>query len=465
MAVEDLTPQARARLEGASAWHSPGRLTLAPNWVPLHSGRKSAPALAGLYALGFPRGLRYDNGQTRIVYIGSTKDISKRLAIHSRTPHNDVIRRLQAAFSDTLLATWWAIPGLSRKWLLGLEGQSLWTFERTFGTVPIGNLHIPESPVSERCEGLVVCTPCTDLYDALTLEEYAKLIGCILVRERKSSIGHPFEGTMSFRLSETGQLICGAVKYGAATFYSPEDFARKRQERSDLPAEDVDPIAEVDWVVDESNVAVWPVDKMKQLIGMCSRLAREERRKLISVMRFQSPTRDVPTPHTWGEVAIVQGRLLAGTWFPSSRTWVKILRGNELLGQAFLSGKSEDRASRFRGEDISDLPQRTGLRPCLWKDDTEEESQSRLMKNFVANMDANRARTDARISDLEARVLAGSVDEQELDDMLKTKQTEEKDWCEKLHKLWKIETRQRLATTARLIESLFQNASEELARA
>ncbi len=248
MPLEDLTPQTQAKLERASAWQSPGVLTLAPNWVPLHTATKSAPALTGLYALGLPRGLRYDKGHTRIVYIGSAKDLGKRLGTHSRTPQNDVIRRLQGTFPDKPLATWWAIPGLSRKWLLGFEGESLWTFDRTFGTVPIGNLDIPESPVSEGCEGLVVLTPCTDLDDAPTLNEYAKLIGRILVRENKAPIGDPSQVTMSFRLSDKGELRCGPEEYTAARFYSPEEFERKRQEESNPIAEDDDPIEDIDYV-------------------------------------------------------------------------------------------------------------------------------------------------------------------------------------------------------------------------
>ncbi|MCH8150881.1 MAG: hypothetical protein IH830_00725 [Planctomycetes bacterium] len=464
MPLEELTPQTRAKLEGASAWENPGRLKLTPNWVPLHKAKKSAPALTGLYALGLPRGLRYDKGQTRIVYIGSAKDLCKRLGTHSRTPPNDVIGRLQATFTDKPLATWWAIPALSRKWLLGFEGQSLWAFERTFGTVPIGNLDIPESTVSERCEGLVVFTPCTALDDAPALEEYAKLIGSILVREKKTPIGDPSQITMSLRLSDRGELICGPEEYTAARFYSPEEFDRKRKGESNLPAEDDNPIADIDFVIHEMNVAVWPVEKMKHLIGICSRLAPEERRRQGSVKRFQSSTREVPTPRTWGEVAIVQGRLLAGTWFPSSRTRVKILCGKELLGQAFLFAKSEHGESRIRGEDISDLPQRTGWRPRLWKDEAAEDSQSPRMKNFVAKMNASIERTNAVISNLEERVYEGRSDEHELDLMLKKQRGEVKDWIERLGRLRRIETRQRLATTARLIESLFQNTSEELGR-
>jgi hypothetical protein len=465
MPLEDLTPQTRAKLERAAAWKSPGRLTLAPNWVPLHTASKAAPALAGLYALGLPRGLRYDKGQTRIVYIGSAKDLRKRLGTHSRTPQNDVIRQLQDTFRDRLLATWWAIPGLSRRWLLGFEGQSLWAFERAFGTVPIGNLDIPESSVSEQCEGLVVLTPCTDLDDAPALEEYAKLIGCTLILEKKTPIGDPSQVSIVFRFSDTGEFTCGAQEYTAARFYSPEELKRQREEARNLPAENDEPTEDIDCVLHETNVAVWPVTKMKQLIGICGRLAPERKHKQSSVKRFQSATREVPTPHTWGEVAIVQGRLVAGTWFPSSRTWVKILCGKKLLGQAFLTAKSEHGESRFRGEDISDLPQRTGWRPCLWRDDVTEGSESPLIRSFFGNMDGSRARTDAMISNLEHRVYEGSVDEQELDRMLKKQKAEDKVWFERLNKLSEIETRQRLATTARLIESLFQNASEELRRA
>lgn len=464
MSLEDLTPQTRARIERASAWQSTGHLALVPKWMPLDIARRTAPTLTGLYALGFPRGLRYDKGQTRIVYIGSTKNLRKRLSTHARTPQNDVVRQLQCAFPEELLASWWPIPGLSRKWLLGFEGQSLWAFEHMFGTVPIGNLDIPESPVLEHCADLVLFTPCTCLDDAPTLEEYAKLIGRTLVREKKVPNGDPSEVSLLVRVSDTGRLIWGSDKYTAARFYSPEEVEQKRTMEVRLLAED-DALEDIDSITHETNVAVWSVGKMKQLIGICGGLMADERRNKSTVERFLSTVRSVPKPHTWGEVALVQGRLLAGTWFPPSRVWVKVLHCKELLGQAFLSARSEHGSSRFRGEDISDLPQRKGRRPCLWNDDGLDENQSPAMNALFKDMNASFARRGELIADLEERVYGGIADERELDRMLKKQKSEQERWFERLDKLQEAENRKRLATTARMVESLFQTACKEHARA
>lgn len=60
---------------------------------------------------------------------------------------------------------------------------------------------------------------------------------------------------------------------------------------------------------------------------------------------------DVPRPHTWGEVAIIQARILAGSWTPSRGIDVCIVHGRHLLGEASLI------RGLGSGHDVYDVPQ------------------------------------------------------------------------------------------------------------
>ena len=71
---------------------------------------------------------------------------------------------------------------------------------------------------------------------------------------------------------------------------------------------------------------------------------------------FEAFARDVPKPHTWGEVALVQARLLSDSWQPDKLVWVKIMSDKELLGEGKLC------QGWIVGEDKSDVPQCSGKR-------------------------------------------------------------------------------------------------------
>jgi hypothetical protein len=117
---------------------------------------------------------------------------------------------------------------------------------------------------------------------------------------------------------------------------------------------------------------------MRRLIQICTALTPVPRTS--KVRTFAAQSRRVPLPHTWGEVALIQARIVAGDWLPKERLWVKIVCGKELLGQAILE------PDYYRGEDKSDLPQ-TLKRPSIWESkhccEEAERIQGELPADYV----------------------------------------------------------------------------------
>lgn len=362
MSEQSLPARILSILKGASAWESRGYLNLSPSWLPMKTGRKQAPPQGGLYALGLPSGLEYDKGPSRIVYLGSSQKLAKRLAQHARCPRNEVMGWVQDTVSEDLSAAWWAIPDLPRNWLRALEGEALWAFDQNLGTVPIGNLDIPESPFSDQCKGLVKIARCADLENPLSLDALAEKLNRVCIREKFLPIGDPQELVITFSFVEQrdGETAFRVNRYyNAARFHLPQDGEPPPAQQS----EDA-----IHAFIHDTNVAAWSVHKMREILGLCRLLRRVKKTRATKVKRFEAPTPVAPRPHSWGEVALIQGRIVSGSWFPRERTWVKIVAGKTLLAQAVLT------ETHFYGEDKSDLPQLSCERPRRWPADHEWDS-------------------------------------------------------------------------------------------
>lgn len=301
-----------------AAIFSAGPKTLTCEWQPLQGC--NPPTEGGLYALGFSRAIQYDRGVSRIVYIGSAANLQKRLAVHCRHPHNSAIQELKKR-SDLLVA-WWALPPIDRLWLYTLEGEAICAFERTFGTIPFGNQAVPESPHAKLCRDLIVVRPCIDA-DPFCLDGL------------ENKVRRRFRPAVGMKLVTANEWF-----YEGVVRPSAEEIAARELRR------DNEYLATV-W---SENVAAWNLTKMKAIIEICKSLRPLPIQS--SATRFASLTRKIPRPHTWGEIAIVQGRIVAGTWLPKCKLWIKVLHDKELLGDARL----EDWG--YSGTDRSDLPQR-----------------------------------------------------------------------------------------------------------
>lgn len=373
MSEDSVPSEVRETLGSSPVWQESGYLRLRPNWLPLKAATKEAPLEAGIYALGLSRGLQYDKGPSRTIYLGSSTRISKRLKHHSACSHNSLIRQLKATFPDDIVAAWWALPGMPKRWLLAIEGAAIRRFDCALGTVPICNFDFPLLEELEACEELVQIVPCHDLEHAPTLDQFARALGCVCERTTAHASGDPTRDYFSvdFELLDNGSVEVSAEgEFRLARFLSADMLAARR-------AAEVEDLAEI---CDE-HVAEWSVEKMRDIVGICGLLEPARTKHSTSVRRFEAASREAPNPHTWGEVALVQGRILAGTWFPSERVWVKIVHGKTLLGQAFLEEWG------FRGEDKSDLPQVAHERPSYWGRLADEEDRLATTGDIVAPMD------------------------------------------------------------------------------
>jgi hypothetical protein len=325
-----------------------GALTLLPQWSSLSQAASQAPKSSGLYAIGFPLGIEYDGGNSRIIYIGSSENLSHRLKTHSATSHNWAISEVRRLRKGKLLVTWWTLPPVHREWLLALEGEAICSFERHFGTVPICNLGLPESSVAKVCRDLVKIVPCSDVSNSMNLDEMAKQLSEVRVRKlfRPYGVGTNLTANEAFFMSK-GDKEKRVLRVA--------QFAKERQ------------LEQLTYVTKE-HVADWSIDKFVALLRLCGQLERDGSPRATSVARFFAQRPDVPLPHSWGEVALVKARSVAGVWRPNKKVWLKVLHGKLLLGQAVL-----EPYGWFNGEDKSDLPQITIPRRSFWETVIEQE--------------------------------------------------------------------------------------------
>ncbi|MCX7424661.1 MAG: hypothetical protein NTW96_03385 [Planctomycetia bacterium] len=229
-----------------------------------------------------------------------------------------------------------------------MEGEALWAFEHRFGTVPLANLDIPESKLGDGYSNLVSITCCDGSSESLTIDDLAARLGRAARVEEATPIINPNAGATITLGADTNGTLSVLGRYRAVRLVPLETVRREEKDR-------IQRLAGTNY----EHVAAWPVEKMRALIALAGALTPEKTRAK-TVKRFQTPSPEVPKPHTWGEVAVVLGRALLGCWYPDKRFTVKILCGEELLGEATFADWW------FDGSDISDLPQRDGPRPSYW---------------------------------------------------------------------------------------------------
>jgi len=311
------------------------------NWEAL-SEWEDTPCQAGLYMLGLKLGIRYERDVSRIAYIGSTRNLRTRTQSHNANSHNYRIEQLKSRYPGALLVTSTALPGLSLDWLRALEDAAVQEAERQFGLYPICNQGRIDSPKAKCCSGLVRVFPCDGLPFPITVKTLCRQLGSNALGRLPDPV--PSEYWAAKPRTSTTVEICFAA--------STEPIDDVPDEKA--PVENRDPPTSIT----DENVATWTVLKMRRLIQICATLTPVPRTS--KVRTFATPSCRVPRPHTWGEVALVQARIVAGVWFPKERLWIKIVCEKELLGQAILE------PDYYRGEDKSDVPQ-IRKRPSIWE--------------------------------------------------------------------------------------------------
>lgn len=323
-------------------------------WVPVAEAIRNVPGETGLYALGLVEGLRYEKGISRIVYIGSAKNLKNRLRMHHSASHNDVVELIRHKMPGSLVATWWPIPEFDRKFLYGIEGEAIMTFEAQFGMLPVCNFGVPEFFEGEDyCSGLTRIGSC-DVVKPLTLGELARILDRKILR-KDCHRGFSFSINLDGDSFEIGDPKSNRVEFVRHDEVPIEVGQKSDEEEMEGKFEEQMRLWDLSLIHDE-NLAAWSGKKMRQVIDLCRKLSpRKTRAK--AMKPFDAPMKEVPHPHTWGEVALIQARLISGSWQPGKQVWVKILKDNTLLGEAKLN------KGWFVGEDKADLPQRETERP------------------------------------------------------------------------------------------------------
>lgn len=253
-----VTPEAYLELGGEST-----------KWLRFENARKGIPTCAGLYAFGLTFGLRYDKGISRIVYIGSAQNLRNRLLTHVRDSHNPLINELLCRFPSQIVVSWFTIPNLPKKWLQAFEGESLLTFEKTFGVFPVYNKADPGSMYEAYCENMTRIRPCENLGSPLTFEELAKRLGRVVKRDRRVLAYH---GMFYFSLSEEYEVDDKGLVQFPSRLRNVVDFPTQNELDAKAKNERRDTIERLCYITGE-HVAMWSVDKFCQLILLCKQLS------------------------------------------------------------------------------------------------------------------------------------------------------------------------------------------------
>lgn len=300
---------------------------LQPDWLPFADGLERAPVSPGIYVLGVPQGILYSGGVSRIAYIGAAVNLKRRLSQHITRDHNEHICQLRGKFGQFCVG-WIPLHGFDKDWVLTIEGETICRFERQFGRVPVCNLDVQFSPHAMLVRDLVNIAEC-QVCNPIPLDELKQM------------------GIKAHRQFRQGLL---RQKFTASEcFYTNRWPSNEEMAEHTAKVEQANRLENLSTIYDET-LATWPVSKFRELIRIAQSLSRDEGQS--TVIRFQTNSRKVPRPYTWGEVAMVQARMIVGAWYSPNRIWVKVLCGKELLGQAIIE------SCIFRGEDKSDLPQR-----------------------------------------------------------------------------------------------------------
>lgn len=317
---------------------------------------QSFPNEPVVYAIGLKHGVQYEGMVSKIVYFGSTikAKLRHRMRAYSMGGHNDRLRLLHRQFPGDIECSYHVLPGLDREWLLALEDAAMQEAFRSFGCYPICNHRALSARHREVCRGLVRILPCDGLPFSQSLDNLMCGKGVLDASQR------PKNGWSKVR-AETRISISINIVDGAYTGHTIE--IERATPETNLPDAKADAreLEDLSWFC-LFKVAVWSQEKMERIVALCQQLKPAKVRGQSRVITFDAPTRSVPRPDTWGEVALLKAREIAGTFYPQTRVWLKLRFGKLLLGQAILE------SDYFRGEDKSDLPQ-TNCRHSIEMDD------------------------------------------------------------------------------------------------
>jgi len=323
-------------------------LVLNPKWEPLAKVIDLAPNVPGFYMMAFDKPVKYDKGISRVIYIGSSIRLRERLRSHYNNMKSHFINYVTSGDIGKVFSCFFEVEVGSQDEVLTVEQMVLDEFAIKFGVQPLGNWN-PKT---------------TDLVGEILLGEQRE--------ETKSYFEHMEDDSGEYAL--TFDEIAG--KYDLEyerdewspriMFYPKGTF--KRWEENDIAF-----LKKIRW----DHIVCWDKNKYEQLIKIAN-LLQEDKKKKLKTRRFESLTDKVPEPHTWGEVAVVLARMIAGTWYPENRILVEIRHKGNVLGKASI------KKSGCTGRDTTIRPQRSDRRP-YWNSliyDINEKAEEEAWKLY-----------------------------------------------------------------------------------
>lgn len=297
---------------------------------------KQFPNVPAVYAIGLKLGVKYKGLVSKIVYVGSTFKMRDRMRPYvTGGSHNDGVEILSRRFRGGLECSFHVLNGINEEWIRALEDAVMQEAFRSFGCFPICNTDEILSKHRESCRGLVQILPCEELPFPQTLESLKLGNGFLRSYRPKEKLNTTLETTREDQLS--------------GTFFA-------------------------------AHVGCWSQEKMERILELVGQLRPAKVRGNSKVKKFEAPTRFVPSPETWGEVALFKAREIAGTFYPTTEIWVKVWFEKTLLSQAKIG------SDFFYGEDKSDVTE-TGLRESLDMDPTWKPAVSEVPAEFPSDFD------------------------------------------------------------------------------
>jgi hypothetical protein len=121
-------------------------MILTLDWKSLADVARQNSNQPGIYVLGAPFRIAYGSTESRVFYIGSSRNLQKRLVSHLNSTErgNILLLRFANPAKDNIVACAFCFPLLDANKLLELEGEAIYSFGLKHGFIPHGN-RIPES--------------------------------------------------------------------------------------------------------------------------------------------------------------------------------------------------------------------------------------------------------------------------------------------------------------------------------
>ena len=313
----------------------------------MEKARELALNKPGLYMFAFDKPVKYDNGISRIVRIGSSVTIRNRLRQHYnelkvhflKSSINYFLKSVAKGKTENVFCCFQYFEVESQDELLKIEQSAFDSFVIKCGSIPLGN-YMPKT------SGIMTVEVSLKAFLEINKQK-------VLFKFKEDFSGqHP----LTFdEISEIYNLEYERDEWSPRVLFCPKGTFEKWEKRE--KEREIAKFTHISW----GHILCWGKDKFIDLIKIAKNLEEEKTKKLKITRRFQSNTSKTPRPHTWGEVAVALAWYLAGALFSENRLQVEIKHKNELLGRSHIW------KSGCHGDDIANIPQQNKSRAyCDW---------------------------------------------------------------------------------------------------